>query len=43
MDARVEPAGVSTELQADIAREAARRLTRIDGERHVEVFLACAS
>ena len=43
MDVRVEPAGVSIELEADIAREAARQLTRIDGERHVEVFVACAS
>ena len=43
MDPQVEPAGVSAALQADIEREAAHQLTRIDGERHVEVFLACAS
>ena len=43
MDAGVEPAGISESLQADIEREAAERLTRIDGRRHVEVFVACAS
>ena len=43
MDPQVEPAGVSAALQADIEHEASRHLTRIDGERHVEVFLACAS
>ena len=43
MDPQVEPSGVSASLQADIEREAARQLTRIDGERHVEVFVACAS
>ena len=43
MDAAVEPAGVSTALQADIEREAARQLARIEGPRHVEVFIACAS
>ena len=42
MDPQVEAAGVGAALQADIEREAARQLTRIDGERHVEVFLACA-
>ena len=39
MDPQIEPAGVGAALQADIEREAVRRLTRIDGERHVEVFL----
>ena len=43
MDAAVDPDGVSAELQAEIEREAARQLTRIDGLRHVEVFVACAS
>jgi hypothetical protein len=43
MDPQVEPAGVSAALQAEIEHEAARHLTRIDGERHVEVFVACAS
>jgi len=43
MEPQIEPAGVSAGLQADIEREAARHLTRIDGERHVEVFVACAS
>jgi hypothetical protein len=43
MDAEVEPAGVSTSLQADIEREAALHLTRIEGPRHVEIFVACAS
>jgi hypothetical protein len=43
MDAAAEPAGVSAALQAEIEREAARQLTRIDGVRHVEVFVACAS
>ena len=43
MDAAVEPAGVSASLQADIEREAARQLSRIEGARHVEVFVACAS
>jgi hypothetical protein len=43
MDAAAEPAGVSAALQAEIEREAARQLTRIDGARHVEVFVACAS
>ena len=42
-DAAAEPAGVSAALQAEIEREAARQLTRIDGARHVEVFVACAS
>jgi len=43
MDPQFEPTGVSAVLQADIEREAARHLTHIDGERHVEVFVACAS
>ena len=43
MDAAVDPAGISDALQADIEREAARQLTRIEGQRHVEVFVACAS
>jgi len=43
MDPQIDPAGVCAALQAHIEREAARHLTRIDGERHVEVFLACAS
>ena len=43
MDAAVEPDGVSASLQADIEREAARLLTRNEGPRHVEVFVACAS
>lgn len=43
MDPQFEPAGVSAALQTDIEREAARHLTRIDGERHIEVFVACAS
>ena len=42
-DAVAEPAGVSAALQAEIEREAARQLTLIDGARHVEVFVACAS
>ena len=42
-DPHIEPTGVSSELQADIEHAAASRLTRIDGERHVEVFIACAS
>jgi Domain of unknown function (DUF4936) len=43
MDPQVDAAGVGAALQADIEREAARRLTRIEGDRHVEVFVACAS
>ena len=43
MDPQVEPAGVSPALQAEIERAAGRHLTRVDGERHVEVFVACAS
>ena len=37
------PAGVDTTLEADIATRAARLLTQVNGARHVEVFLACAS
>lgn len=37
------PEGVSPGLQAEIEARAARQLTRIEGARHVEVFLACAS
>ncbi|HEX7435363.1 MAG TPA: DUF4936 family protein [Caldimonas sp.] len=42
-DAAQEPAGVSPELQAEIEAEASRRLTRIEGPRHVEVFIPLAS
>lgn len=39
----VDPAGVSAALESAIEAQAARRLTCIEGPRHVEVFLACAS
>jgi len=43
----IEPAiaadGVNPSLQAIIEARAAERLTHIEGSRHVEVFLACAS
>ncbi|HEX7439213.1 MAG TPA: DUF4936 family protein [Caldimonas sp.] len=42
-DAAQEPAGVSPGLQAEIEAAALRRLTRIDGPRHVEVFMPLAS
>lgn len=42
-DAARQAAGVDASMQARIEAEAARRLTRIDGPRHVEVFLECAS
>src|SRR5450631_818133 len=38
-DAMLGPAGVSPELQAEIEAEASRRLTWIEGPRHVEVFM----
>ena len=43
MESAVDVDGVSARLQAAIAARAAERLTHIDGSRHVEVFLACAS
>ena len=39
----LEPAGIGAAQQAEIEAIAARRLTRIAGPRHVEVFIACAS
>jgi hypothetical protein len=43
VDPAVAPAGVDAALEQAIATAAAQRLTGIDGPRHVEVFLACAS
>ena len=43
VDPRVAPNGVDAELEQAIAASAAYRLSAIDGPRHVEVFLACAS
>jgi hypothetical protein len=42
-DPRLVPAGVGPELQADIEARAAVLLPLIDGGRHTEVFIACAS
>lgn len=42
IDPMHEPGGVSAELQAEIEACAARRVTRIAGPRHVEVFVASA-
>ena len=39
-----QPAGVSPALQAEIEADAAERLSaHIEGPRHVEAFVACAS
>ena len=43
LDAGEGPAGVGPELQAEIEARAGRLLTLIDGPRHVEVFVPCAS
>ena len=43
IDPGVDADGVSPGLEAVIEARAAERLTRIDGSRHVEVFVACAS
>ena len=43
MESAVNVEGVSARLEAAIEVRAADRLTHIDGSRHVEVFLACAS
>jgi hypothetical protein len=43
MESAVNIDGVSARLEASIEARAAERLTHVDGIRHVEVFLACAS
>ena len=43
MESAVDVGGVSARLEATIEASAAERLTHIDGSRHVEVFVACAS
>jgi hypothetical protein len=43
VDPAVAPAGVDAALEQAIESAAAQRLTGIEGPRHVEVFLACAS
>ena len=43
IDPAVDAAGVSPALEGVIEARAAERLTCIDGSRHVEVFMACAS
>jgi hypothetical protein len=43
MESSADADGVGALLQATIEARAADRLTHIDGSRHVEVFLACAS
>lgn len=43
IDPAVDADGVGPRLEALIEARAAEQLTRIDGSRHVEVFLACAS
>jgi hypothetical protein len=42
-DPATAPHGIDAALEQAIAASAARRLTGIDGPRHVEVFLACVS
>jgi len=43
VDPAIAPDGIDADLEQAIASTAACRLTGIDGPRHVEVFLACAS
>ena len=43
VDPSVAPLGIDADLEQAIAASAARCLTAIEGPRHVEVFLACAS
>ena len=43
VDPAIAPSGIDADLEQAIASSAARRLTGIEGPRHVEVFLACAS
>ena len=38
-----EPAGITAEIQSDIEAHARVLLPLIDGPRHTEVFIACAS
>ena len=38
-----EPAGVSDDMQSDIEAQARALLPLLDGPRHTEVFIACAS
>ena len=43
VDATGDAAGIDTALQAEIETRAARRLTRIEGRRHVEAFIDCVA
>jgi hypothetical protein len=38
-----EPAGISAQLQSEIEMQAGVALPMLDGMRHCEVFIACAS
>ena len=43
VDPSAAPHGVGADLEQAVAASAARHLTGIEGPRHVEVFVACAS
>jgi Domain of unknown function (DUF4936) len=42
-DPMQDPAGISAELQSDIEAQARVLLPMLDGPRHAELFIACAS